>query len=464
MSKPKKAVGDKPIYDSFKELGTGRTLILGFQHTFAMFGATVLVPLLTGLNIQTTLLMAGLGTLLFHVLTKMKVPAFLGSSFAFLGGYAAVKELAGDDPAAQAKMLPYACLGVAVAGLVYLVLALLFKVFDVRKVMKFFPPIVTGPIIIAIGLILAPSAISNAQTNWPLAVIAIAVVAVCNIWGKGMAKIVPILLGIIVSVVAAVVMQLCGMEVFDPAKLEALKEASWIGLPIMKDNIVFGNTPDKNLIISAIIICVPISLATMMEHIGDVSAISATTGKNFIADPGLHRTLIGDGLATTLSSLFGGPANTTYGENTGVLALTKVYDPKVVRIAAVVAIVLSFSPKIAAFINLIPTAVIGGISLVLYGMISAIGIRNLVENKVDLTKSRNTIIAAVILVLALGLTAGITFTVGSVTVTLSALAVAALAGIILNAIFPGKDYHFDAGEYTNSKNPKNEEKTAEVAG
>ncbi|MBQ2828155.1 MAG: uracil-xanthine permease [Clostridia bacterium] len=463
MSKPKKAVGDKPIYDSFKELGTGRTLILGFQHTFAMFGATVLVPLLTGLNIQTTLLMAGLGTLLFHLLTKMKVPAFLGSSFAFLGGYAAVKELAGEDPAAQAKMLPYACLGVAAAGLVYLVLALLFKIFDVRKVMKFFPPIVTGPIIIAIGLILAPSAIGNAQTNWLLAVIAIAVVAVCNIWGKGMAKIVPILLGIIVSVVAAVVMQLCGMEVFDPAKLDALKEASWIGLPIMKENIVFGNTSDKNLIISAIIICVPISLATMMEHIGDISAISATTGKNFIADPGLHRTLIGDGLATTLSSLFGGPANTTYGENTGVLALTKVYDPKVVRIAAGVAIVLSFSPKIAAFINLIPTAVIGGISLILYGMISAIGIRNLVENKVDLTKSRNTIIAAVILVLALGLTAGITFTIGSVTVTLSALAVAALAGILLNAIFPGKDYDFDAGEYTNSKNPKKEEKAEKAA-
>ncbi len=461
MSKPKKAVGDKPIYDSFKELGTGRTLVLGFQHTFAMFGATVLVPLLTGLNIQTTLLMAGLGTLLFHLLTKMKVPAFLGSSFAFLGGYAAVKELAGEDPAAQAKMLPYACLGVAVAGLVYLVLALLFKVFDVRKVMKFFPPIVTGPIIIAIGLILAPSAIGNAQTNWLLAVIAIAVVAVCNIWGKGMAKIVPILLGIIVSVIAAVVMHLCGMEIFDPAKLEALKEASWIGLPIMKENIIFGNTPDKNLIISAIIICVPISLATMMEHIGDISAISATTGKNFIADPGLHRTLIGDGLATTLSSLFGGPANTTYGENTGVLALTKVYDPKVVRIAAGVAIVLSFSPKIAAFINLIPTAVVGGISLVLYGMISAIGIRNLVENKVDLTKSRNTIIAAVILVLALGLTAGITFTVGSVTVTLSALAVAALAGILLNAIFPGKDYVFEADEYSNAKNTKNKQEESE---
>ncbi len=454
MSKPKKAVGDNPIYDSFKELGTGKTLVLGFQHTFAMFGATVLVPLLTGLNIQTTLLMAGLGTLLFHLLTKFKVPAFLGSSFAFLGGYAAVKELAGSDPDAQAKMLPYACLGVAVAGLVYLVLALLFKVFDVRKVMKFFPPIVTGPIIIAIGLILAPSAISNAQTNWILAIIAILAVAICNIWGKGMAKIVPILIGIIVSVLAAVAMHVGGMEVFDPAKIEALKEASWIGLPVMKENIVFGNTPDKNLIISAIIICVPISLATMMEHIGDISAISATTGKNFIADPGLHRTLLGDGLATTLSSLFGGPANTTYGENTGVLALTKVYDPKVVRIAAGVAIVLSFSPKIAAFINLIPTAVIGGISLVLYGMISAIGIRNLVENKVDLTKSRNTIIAAVILVLALGLTAGITFTVGSVTVTLSALAVAAIAGIVLNAVFPGKDYVFDAGEYTNSKNTK----------
>ncbi len=463
MSKSKKALGDKPIYDSFKELGVGRTLVLGFQHTFAMFGATVLVPLLTGLNIQTTLLMAGLGTLFFHLLTKMKVPAFLGSSFAFLGGYAAVKELAGSDPDAQTKMLPYACFGVACAGLIYLILALLFKIFDAKKIMKFFPPIVTGPIIIAIGLTLAPSAISNCTTNWLLALIAIAAVAICNIWGKGMAKIVPILIGIIVSVATAFVMHLCGMEVFDPAKLEAFKEASWIGLPIMKENIVFGNVSDKNLLISSVIICVPISLATMMEHIGDISAISATTGRNFIADPGLHRTLIGDGLATTLSSLFGGPANTTYGENTGVLALTKVYDPKVVRIAAIIAVILSFSPKVAAFINLIPTAVIGGISLILYGMISAIGIRNLVENKVDLTKSRNTIIAAVILVLALGLTAGITFTVGSVSINLSALAVAAIAGILLNAVFPGKDYVFVAGEYDNAKSDRsiNKEKVTQ---
>ncbi len=479
MSKKKKekiVIGESGIYDA-RALGVPKMLILGFQHTFAMFGATVLVPLLTGLNMQTTLLMAGLGTLLFHLVTGGKVPIFLGSSFAFLGGYAAVTGLA-PEGMAPSGMLPYACLGVACAGLVYLVLAAFFAIFDVKKVMRFFPPVVTGPIIIAIGLSLSGSAVNNCKQNWIIALIALITVIVFNIWGKGMAKIVPILLGVLTAVAAAVIFTLTlgeqitlengtfyaingnpNMLLFQVEKLEALKEAAWFGFPIMRDKIVFGNVGDKSLAVSAIVAIVPIALASMMEHIGDISAVSATAERNFLADPGLKRTLVGDGIATTFSSLFGGPANTTYGENTGVLALTKVYDPRVVRIAAYVAIVLSFSPKIAAVINLLPTAVIGGISFVLYGMISGIGVRNMVENKVDLTKSRNLLITAIILVSALGL-GGVTFHIGKFTISLTALAVAAIAGILLNAILPGNDYVFEAQEYENGKEEFNKpEKT-----
>ncbi len=422
---------------------TGKDYVLGAQHMFAMFGATVLVPLLTGLDVSTTLLMAGLGTLLFHLLTKGQVPAFLGSSFAFLGGYAAVAPLVDGSP--NLAMLPYASLGVVCAGLVYLVLALLFKLCDVKKVMRFFPPVVTGPIIIAIGLILAPSAISNCQSNWLLAIIAFVVIVVCNIWGKGMVKIVPILIGIFTACAVSVILQLCGVEVFDPAKLQALADATWLGIPIHMEQTVFA-VSDGAKAVSAIIAIMPIAIASMMEHIGDISAISSTVGKNFIANPGLHRTLLGDGLATSLSAVFGGPANTTYGENTGVLALTKVYDPRVIRIAAVFAVILSFSPKVAACISLIPASVIGGVSLILYGMISAIGTRNLVENKVDLTKSRNIIIAATILVTALGFNSigGITFTVAGADITLTGLAIAAILGILLNAVLPGRDYEFTA--------------------
>ncbi len=438
--KSKKTVlGEQGIYDA-RVLGKPKMMILGFQHTFAMFGATVLVPLLTGLNMQTTLLMAGIGTLFFHLVTKFKVPAFLGSSFAFLGGYAVVAPLL-PDGSPNTEMLPYANLGVVCAGLVYLVLAALFAIFPVEKVMRFFPPVVTGPIIIAIGLSLAGSAVDNCKQNWLLAIIALAVIVICNIWGKGMLKIIPILAGIIVSYIVAVCI---GAVDFQP-----IVEADWIGLPITKEGMVFGNIHDRGMAISAIIAIMPISFATMMEHIGDISAISATTGKNFLADPGLKRTLVGDGLATSFSALFGGPANTTYGENTGVLALTKVYDPRVVRIAAVVAIVLSFSPKFAAVINTVPTAIIGGISFILYGMISGVGVRNVVENKVDLTKSRNLIIIAVILVTALGV-GSVDFTIGEFNISLTALAVAAIAGILLNAILPGNDYVFNPNPTTEA--------------
>lgn len=449
----------KGIYDA-RKLGVPRMIVLGFQHMFAMFGATVLVPLITGLDIATTLLMAGLGTLLFHVFTKFKVPAFLGSSFAFLGGYATVAPMLTDangQQVANKEMLPYACLGVACAGLVYLVLAAIIKLIGINRVMRFFPPVVTGPIIIAIGLGLAPTAISNCQSNWWLALIALGLVIIVNIFGKGMAKIVPILIGILGSyAVAVIVGNGFSVESF-AVDFTAVKEAPWIGFPIEWSSTVFGGVHDTGKAITAIVAIMPIALATMMEHIGDISAISATCGKNYIADPGLHRSLTGDGLATTFSALFGGPANTTYGENTGVLALSKVYDPRVVRIAAYFAILFSFSPKFAALINSMPAAIVGGISFVLYGMISAIGIRNVVENKVDFSKPRNTITAAVILVCALGLGEGISFTVGEFHITLSALAVAAIAGIVLNAVFPGKDFDFTKQSVADIKSVKEDE-------
>lgn len=413
------------IYDA-RTLGYPKMFVLGIQHMFAMFGATVLVPALTGLSVSATLLFAGLGTLLFHFLTKGKVPAFLGSSFAFIGGYAAIA------PNGEKELLPYACLGVAAAGLLYLVLAALIKAFGQKRVMRYFPPIVTGPIIIAIGLTLSSSAIDNCKQNWAVALLAILVVIICNIFGKGMIKIVPIILGVIVSYVAALPF---GLVDFGP-----VKEAAWIGLPFDMDRTVFAvfKAPDTSLIVTALVTIMPIALATMVEHIGDISAISSTTERNFIEDPGLHRTLMGDGLATVLASLFGAPANTTYGENTGVLSLTKVYDPRVIRIAACCAAIVSFSPKFAALIASMPAATIGGVSIVLYGMISAVGVRNVVENQIDFSKSRNIIIAALILGLSIGInySGAITFAVGSVTISLSGLAIGALVGIILNAFLP----------------------------
>ena len=423
------------IYDA-RTLGTGRMLTLGLQHMFAMFGATVLVPVITGLSMTATLLFAGLGTLIFHFLTKMKVPAFLGSSFAFLGGYAAVVQMGAQQGLEATEALPYACIGVFSAGIIYFVLAGLFAAFGAKKVMRFFPPVVTGPIIIAIGLTLSGSAINNCNQNWWIALLAIAIIIVCNIWGKKMIKIIPILLGVLGSYIVAACFGLCD---FSP-----VKEAAWIGLPFQWKNTamsVFAN-PNWGLIVSAVIAIVPISLATMMEHIGDMCAISSTTGLNYLENPGLHRTLMGDGLATMLASLFGAPANTTYGENTGVLNLTRVYDPRVIRIAAVFAIVLSFCPKVSALISCMPAATIGGVSLVLYGMISAVGVRNVVENQVDFTKSRNVIIAALILVLAIGIKYGANDSISLGFTSLSGLAVAALVGVILNAVLPGKDYEF----------------------
>ena len=437
-----KTVINGPVYDA-RTLGKPRMMVLGLQHMFAMFGATVLVPMLTGLDIATTLLFAGLGTLLFHLITGGKVPAFLGSSFAFIGGYNAIRTVGVDaagQPIYNNDLLVYACFGVACAGLMYVILSALFKAFGVNKVMRFFPPIVTGPIIISIGLILSSSAITNCSANWLIAVSAIVIVVCFNIWGKGMTKIIPILLGVLGSYIIAVIVDPSARE----KVVETVSAAKWIGLPIVWENSVFhlfNMDVDTGMLWSAVFTIVPLSLATMVEHIGDVCAISSTCGKNYMADPGFHRTLLGDGLATTLASLFGAPANTTYGENTGVLALSKVYDPRVIRIAAVFAIIFSFCPKFAALITAMPTATIGGVSLILYGMISAVGVRNVVENRVNFSNSRNVIVAALILVLAIG----INYSVGSISigiVSLSGLAVASIVGIIVNAILPGKDYVF----------------------
>lgn len=435
-----------------RQLGIPKMLILGIQHMFAMFGATILVPILVagyfqsacnepltrGLTVSVTLFCAGIGTLIFHVCSKFKVPAFLGSSFAFLGGFYTVANLNTGiyaDMSANDKAA-YACGGIVIAGLFYLIVALIFKIVGVNRVMRFLPPVVTGPIIICIGLSLASSAINNASTNWLLAFVALAVIVIFNIWGKGMFKIIPILMGVVISYVFAFILNAFGVTNPDGSAIlnfASVSSASWVGIPkfqICKFDI------------TAILVMAPIAIATMMEHVGDMSAISATVDENFIAEPGLHRTLMGDGLATAFAGFLGGPANTTYGENTGVLELSKVYDPAVIRIAAVLAVILSFIPKFSAIISTMPTAIIGGVSFMLYGMISAIGVRNVVENRVDLTKSRNLIIAGVIFVCGLGFSDGLTFTIGGTHITLTALAIAAIAGIILNAILPGNDYNF----------------------
>ena len=450
----------EPIRDA-RTLGMPKMLILGLQHMFAMFGATVLVPILVNnyglpLSIQTTLFFAGVGTLFFHVCTRLRVPAFLGSSFAFLGGFEAVSKLDSGKYAAMeaSEKLQYACGGIVVAGLLYVALALVIKAVGVKQVMRFLPPVVTGPIIILIGLNLAPSAVNNAKTCWWLALVAMAIIVAANIWGRGMIKIIPILLGVVGSYLVAVIANALGATALDATgavvplmDFSTVAAASPIGLqPFLTD---FGGSIAK-FDLTSILVMAPIAIAAMMEHIGDMSAISATVGENFIEDPGLHRTLIGDGIATSLSAIFGGPANTTYGENTGVLVLSKVYDPRVIRLAAVYALVLSFSPMFAAVVNAMPAAIVGGVSFILYGMISAIGVRNVVENRVDFTNSRNLIIAAVIMVCGLGFKiwgfsnefSGLTFHIGGADITLTSLAIAAIAGIALNAILPGKDYEF----------------------
>ena len=432
----RKEIPKEGIYDA-RSLGLPTMLFLGLQHMFAFFGATVLVPLLTGLSVQTTLLMAGVCTLIFHfVFTKRMVPAFLGSSFAFLGGYAMIKSSPAYANLPFKEQLAYANGGAIIGAVIcYTVLAIIIKIIGVKRTLKYLPPVVTSPMIICIGLSLAPSAIGNASANWLLAIIAIAVVIIFNVWGKGIWNIVPILMGVVISYAIAVVAQLAGIGGIWASQIDFSQviNAPWVGLPPI-------TTPKFDF--TAIMIMAPICLATMMEHIGDISAISATTKRNFVENPGLHRTLLGDGLMSALSLVVGGPPNTTYGENTGALALSRVFDPSVVRIGAAYAVIFGFIPKIAAIINTMPTAIIGGISFMLYGMISAIGVRNMYENHVSLAKSRNLTIVSVVMVCGLGITEGITFSIANTSITLTGMAIAAISGIILNAILPSKDYEY----------------------
>lgn len=409
---------------------TSRKLILGIQHVLAMFGATVLVPALTGLNTSITLICAGLGTLLFHLVTKRKVPVFLGSSFAFMGGIMAV---IGDSRAGDPDFLEkLASLkgALIIAGLVYAVFALIIKLVGYEKVNKVLPPIVTGPVIIVIGLRLSSSAINNAfyvngDFNLKAVVVTICVLATVvavSIFAKGIFNLMPILFAIIVGYLVSYFMGFCDFEAVKTAHFFSFIDTS------IRDQLLCVPTFKAHAILSV----APIALVTMVEHVGDITTNSAVTGQNFMVDPGIHRTLLGDGLATALAGLLGGPANTTYGENTGVLAVTKNYDPSIIRIAAVFAILLGIFGKVGAVITSIPGPVIGGISIVLYGMISSVGVRIIVNERLNFGNSRNLMIAAIILVLGIGCDS-IPITG---TVSISGLALSAVVGIVMAQILP----------------------------
>lgn len=420
---------------STKEISVFKKLLIGLQHTLAMFGATVLVPMLTGLDVGTTLFCAGIGTLIFHLCTKGKVPSFLGSSFAFISaiqlvalrhsGLAAMPANLSSSLEYQAA-LPYATGGVIVAGAVYVVMAFIVKIIGAKKFLKLFPPVVTGSMIIIIGLMLAPTAISSITAggtltgtplliNWIVAAVAIATIICISLFTKGFFKLVPILFGIIAGYIAALL--------FNLVDVSKISQTPFFNLPKFM-------LPKFDL--TSILLIAPVAIVTFVEHVGDVTASSAVCDKNFMEDPGLHRTLLGDGLATMVAGFLGGPANTTYGENTSVLATTKNYNPALIRIAAVMAICLSFLGKFSSAIQTLPGPVIGGVSIVLYGMIVAVGLRNLVENKVDFMRSRNLYIAAVMLVIGLG---GAAIQISS-TVAFSGVALSAILGIVLNLILP----------------------------
>lgn len=423
------------IYDGFKELGTGKMVVLGLQHVFAMFGATVLVPIICGMSISVTLFCAGIATIWFFFITKRKVPVFLGSSFAFIGAILG---------AAGTLGMPYATGGIVSAGLTYVIFALLFAIFGAKRIMRLFPPVVTGPIIMLIGLSLAYFAFNQASNNWWLAILTIIIVIAVNIWGKGMIKILPVLIGIFGAYIVA-----CIVTAFGPAWVD------FSGLKVSGISDIIAVPPFflPKFDFSTMLTFIVVAIAALVEHIGDICAIGATCGKNFIADPGLTRTLLGDGIGTSIAGMLGGPANTTYSENTGVVALTRVYDPKVMFIAACFAIIFSFVSIFEAFVNTIPAAIIGGISIVLYGMITATGVRTIVENKVDFKNMRNVLVAALILVTGVGIQTSsamgsnsaelIWGTVKIGTLNFSGLATAAIVGIIVNAILPGKDYVFN---------------------
>lgn len=400
-----------PIKD-ISLLGPARGFALGLQHVFTLFASTVLVPILTGLDVGVALIMSGVGTLIFHYITKGRMPAYLGSSFSFIAPVILAGELYGLD---------YARGGIIVAALIYMLFAWLISVFGVEKIVRFFPPIVTGPIIIVISMTLAPNAINMASENWLVSMVTLAVIIAVSIFGKGFVKIVPVIIGLVVGYILSAFL---GDIDYTP-----ILQAKWIGMPNFA-------LPKFNL--GAIMIVAPIALTTIVEHIGDVLAMGGVVKKDLTIDPGLSRTLLGDGVATGIAALVGGPANTTYSQNTGVVALTRVWDPKVMRIAAVITIFIGLIPKLNAFAGTIPSPVIGGAVIVLFGMIASIGARTLVDNRVDFSVTRNMIIAAVVLVFGLG-GAVIPIKIGLIDIQFVGMALAAIIGIILNIILPHEE-------------------------
>ena len=422
------------------QLSNGRRALMGLQHLFAMFGATILVPILTGLSVQVTLLAVGLGTIIFHIISgpKKAPPVFLGSSFAFMVGIRLITDdVAGPFAGSgmeQAEKLAYASGGIMVAGFLYLVLALIIKIVGVKTFMKYLPTVVTAPTVILIGVMLAPFAINQSAGNIFLAVVTIAIIIGFSIWGKGMSKIVPILLGIAGAYVVALIMHFVfGMTNPGGSAILDFGRAGTdiVGLPPFM-------MPRFDLI--SILIMLPFALATIAEHIGDMVILSRISGKDYINDPGLVRTLCGDGVATIIGGGIGGPATTTYSENVGVVTITKVFDPRVLQLAGIYAVLLGFSPLFASLIYSIPDAIIGGASFILYGMIASVGIRNLVDEKVNLADMKNCIIVSVMLVVGLGLRFGnpITIAIGETNLPLDRLgvAIAVIVGIILNIILP----------------------------
>ena len=406
----------------------GKEFLLGFQHLFAMFGATVLVPALTGLNPLVALFAAGCGTLLFHLVTKGKVPVFLGSSFAFIGGVAAVTGV-GTDVGATKEGIALAGGGIMCAGALYLILALLAKLVGVEKIKSFFPPIVTGPIIMVIGLSLTPVAIGGASGNWWVAAFVVLVIIIVMLFTKGFFKLVPILIGIAAGYVLCIILKVTGGP--DLVDLTIVANADWFS---------FGAIFSGDFFIlpkfewTAITLIAPVAIVTFVEHMGDITTNGNVVGKNFLEDPGLHRTLLGDGLATMFAGFIGAPANTTYSENTGVLAVTKNYNPATLRLAAVFALILSLVGKFGAIIQTIPGPVMGGVSIILFGIIASVGLRTISQSNLDFAHSRNLVIVALILGLGIGISSIGGIVIGNV--TLSGLFIAAVVGIVLNKVLP----------------------------
>ena len=400
----------------------GKEFILGFQHLFAMFGATVLVPFLTGLNPLVALFAAGIGTIIFHIVTKGKVPVFLGSSFAFIGGIAATTGV-GTDAGVTVDGIAKAGGGIVCAGLLYLVLSIIAYFVGADKIKKLFPPIVTGPIIIVIGTSLAPVAIGQAANNWWIAILVVITVIIVMLFTKGFFKLVPILIGITVGYLVSIV--------FGLVDFTSLANADWFSF----NKIFAGNffiLPKFDWM--AITLIAPVAIVTFVEHMGDITTNGTVVGKNFFEDPGLHRTLLGDGLATVFAGLIGAPANTTYSENTGVLAVTKNYNPITLEIAALFAIVLSLIGKFGGILQTIPQAVMGGVSIILFGIIASVGLRTISEAKLDFAHSRNLVIVALILGLGIGISVYGGIAIGNV--TLSGLFIAAIVGITCNLVLP----------------------------